>query len=61
MNKNPIVRNIALIIVFCAVGFIEFTENVRVVQIVGLFASGAVVGALLTNLRVALKTKKKEE
>lgn len=61
MNKNPIIRNVALIVVFCAVGFVLFTENVRTVQILGLFACGAVVGASLTNIRVALKTKKKEE
>ena len=60
MNKNPIIRNVALIVVFCAVGFVLFTENVRTVQILGLFACGAVVGASLTNIRVALKTKKKE-
>lgn len=57
MSTNPIVRNIALIIVFCAVGFIEFTENVRLVQILGLFATGMIVGALLTNIRFALRTK----
>jgi len=61
VNKNPIIRNVALIVVFCAVGFVLFTENVRTVQILGLFACGAVVGASLTNIRVALKTKKKEE
>jgi len=61
VNKNPIIRNVALIVVFCAVGFVLFTENVLTVQILGLFACGAVVGASLTNIRVALKTKKKEE
>ena len=61
MNRNPIIRNVALIIVFCAVGFILFTENIRTVQILGLFACGAVVGASLTNIIVALKTKKKAE
>lgn len=61
MNKNPIIRNVALIVVFCAVGFVLFTENVRTAQILGLFACGAVVGASLTKIRVALKTKKKEE
>ena len=61
MNKNLIIRNVALIIVFCAVGFILFTENIRTVQILGLFACGVVVGASLTNIKVALKTKKKAE
>lgn len=61
MNKNPIIRNVALIIVFCAVAFILFTENVRTVQVLGLFACGAVVGASLTQIKVALKREKKAE
>lgn len=59
MNKKPIIRSIALIIVFCAVGFILFTDNVRTVQILGLFACGAVVGASLNNIMIAFKTKEK--
>jgi hypothetical protein len=58
LNKNQIIRNVALIIVFCAVGFVLFTENVRTVQILGLFACGAVVGASLTNILVALRQKR---
>ena len=61
MNKNQIIRNVALIIVFCAVGFILFTENVRTVQIIGLFACGAVVGASLSRIIFTLKTKKNPE
>ena len=61
MNKRPIIRNVALIIVFCAVGFILFTENVRTVQILGLFACGAVFGASLTNIIAVFKTKQKTE
>jgi hypothetical protein len=61
MNKNPIIRNIAIIIVFCAVGFVLFTENIRTVQIIGLFACGAVVGASLTNIKVVLMRKKNAE
>ena len=59
--KNQIIRNIALIIVFSAVGFVLFTENVRPGQIIGLFACGAVAGASFTNLIVALKTKQKAQ
>ena len=61
VNKKPIIRSIALIIVFCAVGFILFTDNVRTVQILGLFACGAVVGATLTSIKVAIKSKKNTE
>lgn len=58
MKKRPIIRNIALIIVFCAVGLILFTENVSTAQILGLFACGAVVGASLTNIVNELKLKR---
>ena len=61
MKKNEIIRNVALIIVFCAVGFILFTENVRTVQIIGLFACGAVVGASLSKIIAIVKTKKNPE
>ena len=61
MNKNPIIRNVALIIVFCAVAFVLFTENVRIVQILGLFACGAVVGAALTQIKVELKSNKQSK
>ena len=61
MKKNQIIRNVALIIVFCAVGLVLFTENVRTVQILGLFACGAVAGASLRNIIVALKSKKNSE
>ena len=60
MKKRPIIRSIALIIVFCSVGLILFTENIRTAQILGLFACGAVVGASLTNIIIELKLKKKE-
>jgi hypothetical protein len=61
MSKNPIVRNVALIIVFCAVALVLFTENVRTVQILGLFACGAVAGAALCQIKGALNTEKKAE
>ena len=61
MNKRPIIRNVALIIVFCAVGFILFTENVRTVQILGLFTCGAVFGASLTNIIAVFRAKQKTE
>ena len=54
MNK-VVIRDVALIVVFCAAGFILFTNNVRMVQMLGLFACGAVVGASLTNMLTSLK------
>jgi len=58
LNKNTITRNLALIVVFTAVGIVLFTENIRTVQILGLFACGAVAGASLTRIIDAIKTKK---
>ncbi len=61
MTKRPIVRNITLMAVFCAVGVTLFTENVRTVQIIGLLACGAIIGASLTNIIVTLKSKNKKK
>jgi len=60
MPGKFIVRNAALGLVFCAAGFVLFTENVRPVQIIGLFACGAVVGALVTSTLAANKAHRKE-
>lgn len=58
MNLKPVIlRNIALMLVFGAVGLTTFTENVRVVQIVGLMGCGAVIGAALTLIVFALRSK----
>jgi len=57
MKNRSIIRSIAIIIVFCAAGYILFTENVRTVQILGLFTCGAVTGASLMKIISELKTK----
>jgi hypothetical protein len=58
MNMKPIIiRNIALMVVFGAAGLATFTENVRTVQIVGLLACGAVIGAALAAIITAFKSK----
>lgn len=57
MQTRSIWRNIALMIVFAAIGFTMFTENVRTVQILGLFATGAVVGVSLARIIDALRGK----
>ena len=59
MKLNPIGKNIAFMVLFAAIGLTQFTENVRAVQILGLFASGAVVGASLAGLIGALKANRK--
>lgn len=57
MNKKLVVRNIALMMVFVAVPLTLFTENVRTVQILGLFVSGAVFGASLAAIVSAFRSK----
>jgi hypothetical protein len=59
MGVKPVVRNAALALVFCGAGFVLFTENVRPVQIIGLFACGAVVGALVTSTLAAYRAHRK--
>ena len=61
MKMNLLGRNIALIILFAIVGVTQFTENVRTVQIVGLVASGAVIGSSLAAIITAFKAKHKTE
>lgn len=58
MNTKLIVRNIALMVVFGAIGLTMFTENVRAVQVIGLIACGAVFGAALTVIIQAFKSRK---
>ncbi len=53
------IRNIALMLIFAFVGLTQFTENMRPVQIVGLFVSGAVFGASLVSFISALRSKRK--
>jgi hypothetical protein len=55
--KAVIGRNIALMLVFGAVALTTFTANVRTVQVVGLLACGAVIGAALTSIVHALRSK----
>ncbi len=57
MNMKLIIRNIALMVVFGAGGLTVFTENVRTVQIIGLFATGVVFGVSLASIISALRSK----
>jgi ABC-type uncharacterized transport system permease subunit len=58
MKPRSIWGNVAIMIVFAAVGLTEFTENVRTVQILGLFASGMVCGVSLAMIVAALRAKR---
>ncbi len=55
MQMNVIGRNVALMVAFSAMAWLMFTENVRTVQIHGLFACGAVFGAGLTGGVAAIR------
>ena len=57
INMKVIGTNIALMAVFCAVGLTLFTENVRTVQIVGLFACGVVFGVSLAAIISAFRSR----
>jgi hypothetical protein len=59
MDKNIIIRNAALMVIFAVTGLLQFTENVRTVQIVGLLASGVGFGAALTVIIQSYRSKKK--
>jgi hypothetical protein len=61
MRTKLIARNVGLIVVFGVVGLTQFTENVRTVQILGLLASGAIIGSSLAMIIVALKAKQKTD
>jgi hypothetical protein len=60
MQMNVIWRNVALMVAFGAMGLTMFTENVRTVQILGLFACGGVFGAGLTSIVTAIRGREKQ-
>jgi hypothetical protein len=59
MDSKPIWSNIAMMGVFAAIGLTMFTDNVRSVQVLGLFASGAAFGASLSAMIRTLRAGKK--
>jgi hypothetical protein len=54
-------RYIVLIIIFGATGLTVFTKEARAVDVVGLLATGAVVGISVERMIAALKGKQKRE
>jgi hypothetical protein len=61
MNIKLVGRNVGIIVVFGVLGLTQFTENVSTVQILGLFASGVVVGIAWARIIDALTIKKIKE
>ena len=61
MKKRSLGRNVAFVILFAVIGLTQFTENVRAVQILGLFACGVVVGSSATVAIFMYKANPKSE
>ena len=61
MNRAIAFRNVAVMVIFAGLGLTQFTENVRTVQVLGLFASGMVCGIALGMLIITLKATSKKE
>ena len=59
MNTRVVWSSVAMMIVFTSVGLTMFTENVRNVQILGLFATGAVFGVSLARIVAAFRARPK--
>jgi hypothetical protein len=61
METKLVARNVALMVIFGALGLTQFTANVRMVQVVGLLGSGACFGVALTVTIQALRSRAKSE
>ncbi len=59
MSTKFVGANIALMLVFAAIGLTHFSEYVRTVQIIGLFASGALFGVALGTISMAIRARQK--
>jgi len=55
--KSILVKHIALMVIFCAIGLGIFTENVRTVQVLGLFVSGLGFGVSLAAIISVYRSK----
>ncbi len=60
MDTRVVWSSVAMMIVFTAIGLTLFTENVRNVQILGLFATGVVFGVSLARIVTAFRARRKE-
>jgi hypothetical protein len=55
MKMKSVISNLAVMVCFGVLGLMSFTEDVRTVQVLGLFAAGMVVGASFSNIVHLLK------
>jgi hypothetical protein len=57
MRNKGIFPSLAIMIIFGLLGLTRFGENIRAVQVVGLFGSGMATGAGLMSLISILRSK----
>lgn len=60
MKFKSVAQNIALTLVFLAVGMLTFSENIRTVQVLGLYASGVASGVFLARAILASRAGRPE-
>ncbi len=58
MKQRLIWSNLGIMVLFTLIGLTRFADNVRPVQVIGLFASGAAFGASLVALITALRARR---
>jgi hypothetical protein len=56
MKFRTVAQNLALAVIFLGVGMLTFTENVRTVQVLGLYVSGVASGVFLARAILASRT-----
>lgn len=59
MKPKAVWPNVAVMLLFVVIGFTQYTEGVRTVQVLGLFASGMVAGVSLSLIIAAVKGSRK--
>jgi hypothetical protein len=60
MKVRSIAQNIAWMVMFFATAMLTFSENVRTVQVMGLFASGMGCGVFFARAILAVKAARSE-
>ena len=58
MKSRSLAQNLALTVIFLGVGMVTFTENVRTVQVLGLYVSGVASGIFLARAIIAAKLRR---
>lgn len=59
MKHKAVWRNVVVMLLFVIIGFTQYTEGVRTVQVLGLFVSGMVAGVSLSLIIAAVKGSRK--